>query len=379
MADATTSGVVPERVDALVIRARKEVDDGLLPAAQIAVALDGEVVVDETFGLPPQTRFVPYSCSKVLTAAAIWRLLGDGPLEITDRVVDHVPSFGANGKDVVTVEQVLLHTCGFPMAPLGPPQWATREGRQAAFARWRLTLPPGEVYVYHPTAAHWVLCEIIEVLTGAPYTDAIHRLVTEPLGLPRLLGIPHDQQDDIAPISAVGEPLTSDEVFEATGIRVDPNALDPAVATAALLTLSDAHARAVGVPGGGAVVRAADLARLYQGLLHNPGELWDPKVLADGTANVRSRLPDPTGIPANRALGLVVAGDDGFAHLRGFGKEASPRAFGHNGAGGQIAFADPDSGLSICYVTNALDQDVIRQSRRDTAIASRASLLTTPY
>jgi CubicO group peptidase (beta-lactamase class C family) len=55
------------------------------------------------------------------------------------------------------------------------------------------------------------------------------------------------------------------------------------------------------------------------------------------------------------------------------GKTVSPRAFGHNGAGGQIAWADPETGLSFCYLTNGLDQHELRQWRRTTGIASRAA------
>jgi CubicO group peptidase (beta-lactamase class C family) len=133
--------------------------------------------------------------------------------------------------------------------------------------------------------------------------------------------------------------------------------------------------RAVGVPGGGGITTAADLAMFYQALLHNPGEMWKPAVLADATSQVRNHLPDPLfGVPANRSLGLVLAGDDGQAYLRGLGRTASPNAFGHNGAGGQLAFADPATGLSFAYLTNGLDQHVIRQGRRGVALASLAGL-----
>ena len=45
----------------------------------------------------------------------------------------------------------------------------------------------------------------------------------------------------------------------------------------------------------------------YQALLHNPGELWDPTVLAAGTAEAHGHLPDPlTRVSSNRALGLVI-------------------------------------------------------------------------
>jgi len=97
-------------------------------------------------------------------------------------------------------------------------------------------------------------------------------------------------------------------------------------------------------------------------------------VLADATAVVRNRLPNEWGVPANRTrVGLVVRGDDGLGHRRGFGHTASARACGHNGAGGQLAFADPATGLSVTYLTSGLDQHLVREARRNTAIASLAA------
>ncbi len=365
------------KVSTFLARARREVDDGLLPAVQVAIGLDGEVVLDETFGAPPESRFVPFSCTKALVGSAAWQLVGEGSLDLTRPVAEYVPAFGTNGKEGITVEQVLMHLGGFPYAPLGPGTWETREGRLEAFSRWRLTLVPGETYMYHPTAAHWVVAEIIETLDGRPYADAVQARVTDPLGLPRLLGIPLDEQGDVLDAVGVGELPTEDEMEAALGIRIDISALIPGdVALGSLLTLNSPEARAIGVPGGGAVVRAADLALLYQGFLHDPKGLWDPAVLAEVTGKPRNHLPDLFGVPANRTRGgLVVRGDDGLGHRRGMGHTASPRAFGHGGAGGQVAFADPESGLSICYLTNGLDQHLIRENRRVTAITSLAAEL----
>ncbi|QYG94567.1 beta-lactamase family protein [Iamia sp. SCSIO 61187] len=365
------------KVSTFLARARREVDDGLLPAVQVAIGLDGEVVVDETFGAPPETRFVPFSCTKALVGSAAWQLVGEGSLDLSRPVAEYVPAFGTNGKEAVTVEQTLLHVGGFPMAPLGPNRWSTREGRLEAFSRWRLTLVPGETFMYHPTAAHWVVAEIIEALDGRPYADAIQARVTDPLGLPRMLAIPPEEQGDVIDAVGVGEPPTPEEMEEAFGVRIDIGALiPPDVALGALLSLNTPEARTVGVPGGGGVVRAADLALLYQAFLHDPKGLWDPEVLADVTGTVRNTLPDMFGVPANRTRGgLVVRGDDGLGHRRGMGHTASPRAFGHSGAGGQVAFADPETGLSICYLTNGLDQHLIRENRRVTAITSLAAEL----
>jgi CubicO group peptidase (beta-lactamase class C family) len=366
--------VSPAKVDRLLARVRREVDQGLSPAVQIAVARHGELIVDETIGAPAGSRFVVFSATKALVAGALWRLVDRGDVDVEAPCAAYVPEFATNGKDVVTVAQVLTHTGGFPMAPLGPPTWQTREGRRTAFGKWKLTLEPGESYMYHPTAGHWVLGEIISEITGLDHTDAIQELVTTPLGLGRLLGIPLEEQDGIIETVATGRRPTADEMLEAFGVAIDLDQLiPPDVAIDALLTLNDPDARRVGVPGGGGVMRAADLALLYQGFLHNPGGLWSPEVLEAGTAVARVTLPDWSGVPASRTLGLILAGDDGFADRRSFGRTASPRAFGHPGAGGQLAFADPQTGLSVGYATAGLDQNLIREGKRTIALASLAA------
>lgn len=371
----THTRVDPDAVAALVQRARREIDEGLLPACQVALAKDGELVAFEAFGdATTSTRFVVFSCTKAFVAGAMWILIGEGEVDVSDLVVDHIPEFGANGKDRITVEQVMLHTSGFPQAPLGPPAWETRETRVAAMARWRLNWEPGTAYEYHPTSAHWVLAEIIDRVTGVDYRDFVEQRVTTPAGLPRVLGI--TDQSDIAVLELRGEPATADELEAVLGVR---ELVVGEVTDAALLGFNQPEARAVGVPGGGGVMTAADLALYYQHLLHDDGGTWDPAVKADALTNVRSSLPDRlTGVPANRTLGLMQAGNDGMSSLRGFGKTVSGGAVGHAGAAGQIGWVDPASGLSLGYVTNGIDANVVRQSRRGTAISSLAGTCATP-
>jgi CubicO group peptidase (beta-lactamase class C family) len=363
--------LLDDRVKILLDRCRRDVDDGVLPSCQVALAMDDEIVVEEAFGdATAATRYAVYSATKPFVAGAVWQLISDGAVDTDRRAAEYVPEFATNGKDVVTVEQVMLHTGGFPQAPLRPPQWDTSAGRREAFARWRLNWEPGTAYEYHPTSAHWVLAEIINAVTGRDYRDVVADTVTTPLGLPRVLGLPADQQEGIATVEVWGDPVDPDELEAAIGVRQ----LEVGEVTDdALLSFNLADVRAVGVPGGGGVMRASDLARFYQALLHNRGRVWDPAMLADVTGRVRNRLPDrATGIPANRTLGLVQAGDDDLAPFRGFGRTVSPRTFGHNGAGGQVAFADPATGLSFGYCTNGLDADILRQWRRVSGIASRA-------
>ena len=368
--------VAAEAVRALRERARREVDEGLLPSCQLALALGGQIVEAATFGDAPAgeaTRYVIFSATKAVVAAAIWQLLGEGRLGLHDPVAKHVPEFATNAKDAVTVEQLLLHTAAFPRAPLAPPAWETRAGRLAAFARWRLTGAPGARFEYHATAAHWVLAELLERADGVDYRAAIERRVMEPLGLRRLrLGVPPAQQGDLARVRLVGEPPTAAEWEAALGIP----GWDPGEVTdAALAAFARPEVVAVGVPGAGGVSDAADLALFYQALLDDRRRLWDPAVLADAIGRVHVDLPELAqgGLPASRGLGVVLPAADGRAVRRGYGHGLGPRAFGHNGAGGQLAFADPESGLSFAYLTNGIDRHLLRQARRSVGIASRAA------
>ncbi|MEI8335648.1 MAG: serine hydrolase domain-containing protein [Actinomycetes bacterium] len=357
-------------VERLLARARRDIDEGLLPSAQVALAINGEIVVEETFGAAtPESRYCVFSSTKPFIASCCWILIQEGKLDVTKRVVDYIPEFGTNGKEVVTVEQVMLHQSGFPSAPLGPPQWETKAGRLEAFGKWRLQWEPGTISEYHPSSAHWVLAEIIERLSGEDFRDFLERRVTSPLGLPRVLGVT-DDAPVMVPVPC-GEPATADELEAVLGIRELPAT---EVTTSAVAYLSRYEARAVGLPGGGGVMRARDLALFYQALLHNSAGIWDPEVLSDGTGRVRSMLPDAwTGVPASRTLGLVTAGSDGLGSMRGFGKTTSPRTFGHNGAFGQISWADPETGISFAYVTDGLDEHILRQGRRGIALSSLAN------
>lgn len=310
----------PVDLGALQRAAEKEIARGLT-ACQVAVARDGEVIWTGSFGsATPSTRFWVASATKPIVASAIWLLMGEGELDISLPVAHYAPEFAANGKQHVTVEQVLLMTCGFPDAPMSAEDGVDPARRIAQLAAWPLVSEPGTRYAYHGMSAHWVLAEIIERISGQDFRDFVEVRVTRPLGLPRVLGIPRARQTDIAQLSKAADEETR--------------------------ALYDYEAKIeAGEPGGGAVMTAAALASFYQGLLHNPGELWDAATLADGVSNVRCTLPDPLmGLPANRTLGVVVGA--------GFGATwaDSPTAYGWPGAGGQIGFAEPATGISFAFL-----------------------------
>ena len=366
-----------DKIDQLATRARREIESGLLPSCQYAVALDGEVIAGETLGdATDDSRYVIFSATKAVVVSTFWTFIQEGSVDISLPVQHYFPEFMADGDPergpMITVEQVMLHTSGFPHAPLGPPAWWTREGRVEKMRGWRCNWEPGTAFEYHASSAHWVLAEIMERIAGVDFRTLVSDRVLMPHGLDRLqVGVPEAQQGDVTELIAVGELPTADELEAAFGVRELPLS---EVTEDALLGFNDPRVQALGVPGGGGISNATDLARFYQALLHNPKGVWDDDLLATVTTDVRNTFPDPmTGVPIRRTLGLCTAGDDGKGSWRGFGKTGSPRRFGHNGAGGQLAWADPDSGLSFVYLTNGIDAHPIRRAKRGVALSSIAA------
>src|ERR1700733_4834199 len=98
---AATETLDREATDALLTRARQEIDSGLLPSCQLAIARNGEVLLDVAFGdATTDTRYVIFSCTKALIASAVWLLIGDDRLDPGVRVCEVIPEFGANGKEL---------------------------------------------------------------------------------------------------------------------------------------------------------------------------------------------------------------------------------------------------------------------------------------
>jgi CubicO group peptidase (beta-lactamase class C family) len=354
LADPAAEGVDPHRLDVLLRRIRLEVEHGSLPSAQVAVARNGRLVAAETWGEGAQ-RYLLQSVGRTIVASALWKLIGDGALEVKEFVGDIVPEFATNGKEVVTVEHVLTHTAGFPFAPLGFPKMADRESRLAAFAKWRLDGEPGAVLQFHLTSAAWLIAEIVERRSGLALPEYLRTEISGPLGLDFVLGASAEEQAaTVAPMICT----------DGDGSDVDP--WGP-------WYLNDPRIVAAGEPSHSVVASASAVALHYQALLHSP--LWAPGVVAEA---IRPRV---TAVPAGEQIYgggskrtsvgwfVVVAGEDAGSSMPSTG---SPETFGHAGAAYQTGFCDPVSGVSFAMLSNGYPQARAAQ----TNIANLAADLT---
>jgi len=317
-----------------------------------------------------------------------------------DRFGRYLPSHGieSDGGEVILDPNVVVSTAGGPVvvgtstlryermpwlripgippanAPFPQGEWLSREKRLERFGRWRLEWEPGSRFVYHASSSMWVIAELIERRAGCDYREFVRERIALPLGLDDLrVGLPAELDARMADIAHVGEPLTPEQL-SALGLPVLPVT---EVTEDALAGFNQRHVREAGVPGGGGVTTAGDLALFYQALLSGRAPdgrvIWKPETLAMARQIRSGELTDPVlGKRANRALGLIIAGD-AERKFRGFGHTGSPEMFGHNGAGGQLAWADPATGISLAYCTNGIDRNHVRQGRRGVSISSRAA------
>jgi len=212
-----------------------------------------------------------------------------------------------------------------------------------------------------------VLAELIQRRTGCDYKTFVRDRITGPMGLDELsIGLADDHHHRVADVRYMTEPVAPPGGWG----EVTPESI---------LRLNEPAVRRAGLPGGGGFASAAELALFYQPLINGGQTTEGMRIMKQETIDFATRVRtddrhrDLFDAPVNRALAVIVAGDDGKSNFRGMGRTVSPRAFGHGGAGGQIAWGDPETGISLGYVTNGF-VDWQTFGRRVTAVSSLAAV-----
>ena len=322
-------------ISQLLDTAKALVDSGATPACQVAVGARRRALCFETFGAATNdTRFCVFSATKPIVASAVWMLIGDGLLDtgrpgraLHPRVRDERQG-GRHRRAGDAAHRRASRTRRWTRSKAATP--VTRVKR---FTEWQLEWEPGSRFEYHALAAHWVLAELIERARAATTSATSSRhACARRNGLPRLLGLAEEEQDDIADGVPLGEPPA-----DSTIAARRPDAV-----------LDRPDVRAAGVPGGGGHHDRGDDGALLPSAPARPERRLGRR-RARATRRPTSAARSPTRSctsPRNRSIGLVLAGDDGLHQFRyACSARTTRRArFGHAGAFCQVAWADPASG-----------------------------------
>jgi CubicO group peptidase (beta-lactamase class C family) len=324
-------------------------------------------VRDARTGAPwaQDTLVLVYSTSKGLAAMTLALAHARGRLDYDEPVAGYWPEFAQAGKDRVTVRQLLGHEAGLPVIdePLDVALLQDFDRLAAVIARQRPLWEPGTRHGYHGVSLGWYEGEMIRRLDPAGRTlgRVFAEEIAAPLGLEVHFGVPASVSDErLARI----ERTTAGRAL--AGLRHLPPRMALAMGNPRSVTfrtfanprlrspadLDRREYRSVEFPAGGAVGGARDIARAYAAFAAREPELG----LSVATLEELTRFPRPPSRGwRDTVLKVDTAFSLGFARPLGpFRFGSSQRAFGHPGAGGSFAFADPEREVAFAYVMNRL-------------------------
>lgn len=347
----------------------------------------GALVVDLWGGYRDNSRSAPweqdtlvlvYSTSKGLAAITVALAHSRGWLDFDAPVASYWPEFAQNGKERVTVRQLLGHQAGLCAIdePLTAAKLSDLERLAEVLARQRPAWEPGTRQGYHALSLGWYEGELIRRVD--PRHRSLGRFfaeeVAEPLGLEFYFGLPPGTPSErVATIKGGG---VVDALLHPRGMPAPMLAAflrrssltsrvfgNPKLRSTAGLDASEY--RAVENPAGGGIGLVRSVAKAYSELATGGGMLG---LSADTLAELTAPPRPPSAVTRDQVLLTDASFSLGFARPGpGFWFGSSTRAIGHPGAGGSFAFADPDLELSFAYAPNRLGH-YLRDDPREKAL-----------
>jgi CubicO group peptidase (beta-lactamase class C family) len=340
----------------------------LFPGAALAVYREGRLIIDlhagwadtqRGDGVEADTLFPLFSGTKPLVSVALMQQIERGRARLDDTVAEYWPDFGRNGKERITLRQILTHRGGFPITPpdLPPAAWGDTETVLAAVAAMPPSLVPGTTSAYHFVTQHWVCAEVVRRLDGRPIQDYLYDEITGPLGMTdTYLGLPPDLEHRLVKLHAT-------DGTDAWGIET-------------LRTLHGSPFHRLVVPGASGVSTARDIARFYAAIAAG-GSLDGARILRAESIDQMMEIEvdgetDPTfDIQVRRGLGFELGGlNDPRRHWPG--ATSSVRTFWHGGFGSSVCWGDRDLDLAMAFMSNGVRRDEAGAiARRDLSDAVR--------
>ena len=335
------------------------------PGAVLVVGHGGKAVYRKAYGmrsLEPareamtlDTIFDVASLTKVVaTTPSVLRMLELGQIRLNDTVASYLPEFAQNGKQDVTIRQLLTHYSGLPGDLNLKIEWSGKDtAMQMAFAEQLIT-PPGAMFRYSDINFE-TLGFLLEKISGMPLDKYADAFVFQPLGMRETRFLPPPSwRRRIAPTEY-------DENHQMLrGIVHDPSAR-----------------RMGGVAGhAGLFSTAADLSKYAQALIDAINLKPQRKPFLKSLTLIKATRPEqPPEATSLRGLGWDI--DSAFSSNRG---EFLPLgSFGHTGFTGTSIWIDPFTNTYVILLTNSVHPNgtgsvVVLRSKVANAVAAALDL-----
>jgi CubicO group peptidase (beta-lactamase class C family) len=381
----TIDGYVATDFEPVIDAFAKNFDERGEVGAAVCVYLDGEPVVDlwggladATIGSPWQedTLVLVFSATKGVTATCANLLMQRGQLDPDATVASIWPEFGANGKEGITVAQVMSHQAGLPYVEgdFTFEETLAWQPMVDALAAQRPIWEPGTKHGYHMRTYGWLVGEIIRRADPEQRTTGtiVRADIADDLDVDFWVGLPEELEPRVARVvppkadlrkalAAFGDDLLLARVFSNPGGHYNYDQM-----------WNTREIHAAELPSSNGIGNARGLARLYASCI---GPVDGRRTLQAETV-ARATLEQACGhdevLMMESCLGL------GYMLGRSFGAANPPNAFGHAGAGGSLAFADPDTGVAFAYAMNDLRFDAAGDPRSEELVRAVYRALDTP-
>ncbi len=330
------------KLDAAEAVLREATASGQVATASLYVR-QGEVEFARVFGEAKSVDaiFLLASISKTISAAAVMKLHEAGEFQLDDPAQKFIPEFSGDGRETITVRQLLTHVSGLPDQL---PENASLRASHAPLSKFvevaiktPLLFTPGERYSYSSMAI-LLATEVARRISGTPFSELVEQTMYRPLGMKHsamglgrfdLSEVMMGQVESAAPESGAGDPSTKSWDWNSP------------------------YWRNLGAPWGGAHGSAKDVALFLDEFLHPSGKALKPE-----TARLMISNHNPEGLKA-RGLGFDIGASSGSPGC-------SEKTFGHTGSTGTRCWADPQSD-SICVLLTTLPAKAVTPHPRDMA------------
>jgi CubicO group peptidase (beta-lactamase class C family) len=306
-----------------------------------------------------------WSATKGPAAACALHALQEAGIVLDEAVSRLWPEFGAAGKSQVTFADLLGHRAGLAALAAQGTDIFDLQGVASALAAQEPNWSPGTVHGYAPRTFGYLLDAIVRRAAGIPLGAYWRKIFGDPLALSFWIGLPDELHSHVARMHAARiEDLKEPGPFEhaladksslTARSFAQPSGIQGAAAT------NRPEVWRASLPSFGGIGNARSLARFYDRLA--AGEFfrgpWHAALTRRASNGPDVVLRQPTAFSAGFMMDPL---DDSGRKLRAtFGP--SIEAFGHPGAGGSLAFADPENRIGFAYVMNRMENGVLRESR----------------
>ncbi len=318
-----------------------------------------------------QTLVNIFSAGKGLVAICILQLVADGKLALDEPVAALWPEFSQADKGTITLRQLLCHRAGMSafhqhIANEQIFDWTAMSAAAAAETPWWL---PNTAQGYSPFMFGWTLGELIKRASGyRSVNDYFQANVAGPLGVSCHFGVPDNLLHSIADTGPLKRPAGlpnfstgADSIALGKIMKADPRGVTNRAFSnpISLMTATNSREwRQSQIPAANAHSDARALATIY-GALASSTELLNESVLPLCWQEQTFEHDQTLGLPLRFSHGFMLSQHQRADCRYGRGE----LAFGHPGAGGCVAFADPDFDLGFGYVTHRMGQGLLIDER----------------